>query len=67
MTAVVAKEYRPLVRRVRELGCHVEFTRKRHLLIVTPDGQRVVAPGTPSDHRAIKNTTANLRRCGLDI
>ena len=63
----LAKEYRPLVTKAREAGCHIERTRKGHLLFVTPTGARVIAPGTPSDRRALLNTTAQLRRSGVPV
>lgn len=63
----VAKDYRPLLKRAKALGCTIEPTRKHHLAITTPSGARVICPGTPSDHRCLKNTTAELRRAGVAI
>lgn len=46
-------------------GFAVRRTRKGHFL-VSKDGRPVVtAAGTPSDHRALANLLAALRRAGL--
>ena len=39
------------------------FTRgKRHGKLISPDGKRVIVPGTPSDRRARSNFLGDLRR-----
>jgi hypothetical protein len=52
----------------RRQGWRVEQTGKssRHLKWYSPDGKAViVSSSTPSDHRAIKNHLALLRRAGF--
>jgi hypothetical protein len=35
--------------------------------LIAPDGKRIILPNTPSDHRAVLNTRAQLRRAGATI
>lgn len=68
MSGTIHKEYRPLLRRVEELGCTVTQTKRNHLCIRLPDGVgTVIASGTPGDRRALTNTISQLRRAGLDV
>lgn len=61
----VGKEWRPLVDDLRRAGCTLERTGSGHIR-VTKDGAMVtVIPATSSDHRAIKNARALLRRKGV--
>lgn len=63
----VPKDYRPLVKAAKKAGWILR-PKKRHLLLESPDGATLVGfPGTPSDHRSLLNTRAELRRAGVDI
>ena len=53
---------RRLLDAVVQLGCEVELTRNGHLKIMLPTGRFVIAPSTPSDHRAYRNALAKVRR-----
>jgi hypothetical protein len=45
-----------------EEGWTVEWTRNNHIRFKHPSGAMVHTSGTPSDHRAVKNLEAQLRR-----
>ncbi len=60
-------EVRKLVRLLVKQGIRVERARNGHLDVYCPDGQRVQLSFSPSDHRAIRNTKANLRRHGINL
>ncbi len=65
----VPREYRPLVEAARAAGWTVTQTRNSHLRLVPPskDGTPIVLAGSPSDHRAILNARASLRRQGVSV
>lgn len=67
MSGTIAKDMRPLVKRARRLGAEIRQTKGCHIVFVLPNGERVITSGTPSDHRVLKNTTAELRRKGLPV
>lgn len=55
-----------LIELAREQGWTVESTKKGHITFLSPDGRhRIVCGSTESDHRAVRNTRARLRRAGL--
>lgn len=60
-------DLRALRRLARDQGWQFETTSRGHLVWVAPEGQRIVAAGTPSDSRARLNMVAALRRAGLDV
>lgn len=41
---------------------HWQIRRGRHPVLIAPTGQRLVVPGTPSDHRAFLNFKQDVRR-----
>lgn len=53
-----------LIRQLRAYGWHVDTTSRGHWKLTSPAGQVVIASGTPSDHRALKNLMAQLKRAG---
>ena len=60
------RELRDLIRLAETAGWTVEQTRNSHLRFLSPDGEHIIVCGTTeSDHRAIRNTRARLRRAGL--
>lgn len=61
------KDLKEIVKVARKQGWEVTHTRNQHLRFRSPDGALVFSPSTPSDHRAIKNKIADLRRAGLEI
>lgn len=62
-----AKDIRKLLKSLEAQGWRVERTKKGHYVAYAPDGVgRVTIPGTPSDHRSMKNTLADLRRHGYN-
>jgi len=48
-------------------GWTIYFTRSNHFKWCAPDGQFIFTAKSPSDHRAIRNQTAFLRRAGLEL
>ncbi len=58
------KYLKELVRKARDQGWTVE--KNKHLKWYAPDGQTLIITGfTESDHRALANTLARLRRAGF--
>lgn len=68
----MAKHGRDMGRKARKrltaLGCEIEQTRGGHVKITCPNGEIVIHAWSSSDHRAVKNLAAQLRRIGeIDI
>lgn len=61
------KDWRRVVREATRQGWTIEFARRGHLKLIPPDPSKqiVVIHATPSDHRAIKNVIAVMRRTGF--
>ena len=51
-----------LLRAARACGWQVTRTRKSHWRLLHPNGGIVVASGSPSDRRALRNMQAQMRR-----
>ena len=65
---MTAKEVKELNRRLTALGWDLAKTGSGHWLARPPDGgQGEIYADTPSDHRAMANTKARLRRRGVDF
>ena len=63
-----SKSLRPIVKKARKQGWEVSVTKKSHVRFVPPGGgAAVIASGSASDSRSIKNLRARLRRSGLDV
>lgn len=60
-------EVAALVTRCRDAGAIVSKTGKNHWQVILHGTKLGTIPGTPSDHRSLKNCEANLRRKGLNI
>lgn len=59
----LAGEMRQLVRRKKKEGWQVERTKKGHLRwIFAATGAIIISAATPSDHRSLLNTMADLKR-----
>lgn len=57
-------DMRALVRQKRKEGWEVEPTKKGHLRwVFVATGAIVISASTPSDHRTLLNTMADIRRC----
>jgi len=61
------KELKELVKKAGEQGWRVEMRSSGHLMFFPPDKSLspITSGGTPSDHRALKNLKAMLKRSGL--
>lgn len=60
------KDFTKLIRQLRKNGYVVEMRKGGHYAVMARDGQRLVTlPASTSDHRAIKNARALLRRNGI--
>lgn len=57
-------EIAALLEQVRAEGGSYQPTKKGHLAVDCPDGQRVIIPSTASDYRSVRNSVAELRRHG---
>lgn len=60
-------DMRRLVKAARAEGWTVEPTKGSHVRFVSPRGMQVIASGSVSDQRGIKNLRADLRRAGLKL
>lgn len=68
MSASDKKEMKALLKAAEEQGWTVRFTGSGHYQWKAPDGQTIiVTPSTPSDHRSMSNTRAQLKRAGLNL
>jgi hypothetical protein len=66
MGTSLKKEARTLVREAEEQGFTVK-EKKNGWMLLTPNGQgAVMIHKTPTDHRALKNELARLRRYGFE-
>lgn len=60
------REVDRLVASLRSMGYQVKPTRSGHYS-VRAGGAIVVLPGSPSDHRSLRNAMALLRRAGVAL
>lgn len=58
------RELQRALRSLQQQGVAVKKTKKNHICVITPKGP-VYCASTPSDHRAVKNALAMLRRKGI--
>ena len=64
--AAVKKELKEIVKAAEKQGRRVKTMKNGHPMFFAPDGiNKVTAGGTPSDHRALNNLIAMLRRYGF--
>ncbi len=64
--SVSAKAIDNLIKKAWEQGWWCEKTAKGHVMAYSPDKMgMVLLPGSPSDHRGIKNARSFLRKYGL--
>ena len=62
---MATKEIRKLVKSLQQQGWRVEQLKSGHYRAYAPDGENIVhIAGTPSDHHAMGNTLARLRKLG---
>lgn len=62
---MASKEIKRLVRDLELQGWRVELRKSGHYVAYAPDGEHMVTfASTPSDHRALRNILALLRRYG---
>lgn len=62
----MTKGTKQLIIRLRDLGIEVRDTKAGHM-VLAPDGSTVTIHRTESDHRAMKNTMARLKRAGVQL
>ncbi|CAI9413168.1 hypothetical protein [Nocardioides sp. T2.26MG-1] len=60
------KDIRKLCKELKNQGFHVRATRRGHFLVEREGVVVAGLAGTPSDHRSIKNSLAQLRRAGFE-
>lgn len=74
MSGAVHRDYKPLVKAAEAVGWTLSYARKGHPRLVPPEGWErpdgkpavpLIIPSTPSDHRGLKNTRADMRRAGI--
>ncbi len=61
------RDYPQAARAVENAGWAIGTRASGHLVFSGPRGELVIGSSTPSDHRAMKNLLADLRRNGLEI
>lgn len=60
------KEIREIIEEAERQGWRSKALRSGHTLMFAPDGKsKVTLPGTPSEHRWLKNALAKMRQAGL--
>jgi len=59
--------WRELAKKALDQGWSISLTGGDHIRWVSPDGLVVTSSQTPSDHRSVKNTRAQLARGGLKV
>lgn len=62
-----ARDYRPILRRCKELGCTIRLTAKNHIAVRTPSGKTVFTAGTPSRQGSVTLFRSELRRAGVGV
>lgn len=62
---ITGMSMRTLRKRALAQGWRIEPTRNGHERWLSPSGGTAVISGTPSDHRALLNARADLKRAGL--
>lgn len=67
MSSIIPKELRTLAKLAEQQGWEITKTSGGHFRWRGPDGALVISGSTLSDHRAVKNMQARLRRGGLRI
>lgn len=63
----IQRDMRHLLKQAQRRGWTLRPTSKGHIKLTAPSGQTTVVGGNESDHRALHNNIAKLRRMGLDI
>lgn len=63
---MLRKDLLDLIRKAMAAGWEVKKTGGGHLKWVSPKGEVVFSPYSPSDYRGFKNMKAHLRRAGLE-
>ena len=64
------KDYESLFQKAERNGWRVSKTRKNHFRLQCPSEcgkHTITAPSTPSDHRALKNFKASMRKCERSV
>lgn len=61
------KDMQRLIARAEAAGCQVDGGSDRHYKLRCPSGVLVILATSPSDHRAVKNARARLRRAGVAL
>lgn len=56
------QDMRKMIKRLKKAGWTATPTGSGHLRLEGPHGERQIVPATPSDHRALKNMRADIRR-----
>ena len=66
-TILESSDIRKLKKKAKKQGWKIETSkRKGHIKWIPPGKKKiVVSPGTPSDHRSMKNLRADLKRSGF--
>lgn len=59
---MIPKDLRKLLDRAAREGWVSVHTKGGHLCLIHTNGARVYAASTPSDHRALRNLEADMRR-----
>ncbi|MFD7553588.1 hypothetical protein ACFV9E_03490 [Streptomyces sp. NPDC059835] len=62
---MASKEVKQLIKAIEKQGFRVRPTTKGHYQVYKGDTFVTVLPGTPSDHRSLKNSLTYLRRAGF--
>lgn len=61
------KDLRRILRKLADQGWEIIQRKAGHLKLVAPCGQAYFTGSSPSDFRALRKLTADLRRMGADL
>ena len=56
------KDFKQFKKQLSAAGADFQIRNSGKGVIILPDGRKYFCPATPSDHRAIRNIRADLRR-----
>lgn len=61
------KIWRDLAQKALSQGWTIQFNKSGHIKWVSPTGKEHTSASTPSDHRAVMNSTSDMKKLGLDV
>ena len=60
------KDLKLLLRQAQQQGFMIFSTSNNHICLIAPSGERIIMGQSPSDHRALRNCEARMKRHGFE-